>query len=116
MTKITQPTPWWHNVEPQARALARKLCANYYSPDQPVLPYEASSISVPNGTATLVASLDIVPIWTCYVTLAREALAARDSQAVEAVVTPTDPDATAYTDLSPDQTWREEHGLDEPQT
>jgi hypothetical protein len=78
------------------------------------LPYQCPVLTLPHGLVTPVRVVDLVPVWTCYVSLARLALETRDERAVADVVVlqPTG----RFIDGGPDDVWKKEVGLDGTET
>lgn len=108
---MSETRPWWDTIEPPAADLAKRIAAKRgYPPERVCLPYQAQMLDAPSGTVTLVDPNALVPVWTCFISLAREALATRDEQAVDTV---TVPGLVTFTDPeTQDDKWRRERGLD----
>jgi hypothetical protein len=104
--------PWWKGVEPPVRQLASAIVRGHaQNPDDMVLPYDGARTVTPAGTATYVRGTDLCPLWTCYVNLARLALATKDEMAVAETIG----EAEVFSDVkTADQQWREDHGLAPP--
>jgi hypothetical protein len=110
---------WWDEVEAPAQDLAKRLAARQGFGDQAMcLPYVQPAWVTYAREITLVELANLQPVWAQYVTAAREALAVRDEQAVDAVVglraVPDDGLLATFTD-DPDTKWKREVGLGEDQ-
>lgn len=101
---------WWDSTEPPVRDLAQRLARKAgLDPEQKCLPYEPQVHKLGLVTvATLIHERDLAPVWSQLVGIAREALATRDEQVVDAVVPPAE--TVLFTD-DPDAEWRNETGL-----
>jgi hypothetical protein len=106
LNEAGKAVPWWQAVPKDVEAIARKMCSGYLNPDTPVLPYPATFHRTPSTDATLVHMADVVPLWTCYVAIVREAMAAVKAGGGEEAVAPAVAPAK-----TPDQLWRDDTGL-----
>ena len=104
---------WWSALSPPVERLARALCPPHIPADVMVLPYEASHVLTIDRKSTLVAVADLVPLWTCYVGVARQALDAAAEQQQESASILVEPASATVTaaPLTVDDTWRIETGL-----
>lgn len=109
---------WWDQVEPNVADLAKRLALHHgQNAEAQCVPYPPYLLNAPAGQVTLVRMSDLAPVWTCFVTLARDALLIRDDQAVDAVVPApvvSDDLPVTFTDDA-DAKWRRERGLDSGQ-
>lgn len=112
---------WWDNVEVPVRDLAQRLARKAgLDPDGRCLPYEPQIHRFSIGTMMcIIHERDLMPVWATLIGTAREALATRDDQNVDAavgdqpeVVTFAGNDLHTFTDDNPDAAWRKETGLD----
>ena len=101
---------WWDDLPAEVVSLARRLVPTHVSPDHPVVPFDAVRLPVPTGAGvvTLVRDVDLAPLWTAYVHLARHAL-----DTVNGPLQPAVPDPTHLPQpYDVEKAWRVDSGLD----